>query len=189
MSSDPQIKLSILIPTLDGREKYLDRVMGIIDKQKTPEVEVLTFKDDGQRLTGTKRNVLVHQARGQYVSFVDDDDRVAPDYVPLVLRAIQTGPDVVGMYGVITIDGEDARKRRFYHSLKYDKWFTKGGHYYRCPNHLNPVKREIAMKVPYKDVVFDEDFMYSMALRNSGLLKTEVYVDSCLYLYDFRSSK
>ena len=48
---------------------------------RLPDVECLYLLDNKRRPVGAKRNALLDAARGQYISFADDDDQVAPDYV------------------------------------------------------------------------------------------------------------
>jgi glycosyltransferase involved in cell wall biosynthesis len=48
---------------------------------RMPDVELLYFMDSRKRPVGAKRNDLLAMARGEYVSFIDDDDEVASDYV------------------------------------------------------------------------------------------------------------
>lgn len=55
---------------------------------RMPDIELLFFMDNRRRCVGTKRNDLLRMARGEYVSFVDDDDQVAPDYVQKLHGAI-----------------------------------------------------------------------------------------------------
>lgn len=52
------------------------------------EVELLYLMDNRRRTVGAKRNDLLGIARGEYVSFVDDDDEVSPNYVPTLYKAI-----------------------------------------------------------------------------------------------------
>jgi glycosyltransferase involved in cell wall biosynthesis len=68
---------------------------------RMPDVELLYLLDSRRRSVGAKRNDLMAAARGEYVSFIDDDDEVAPDYVQRIYRTLvaarkQTPPvDVV----------------------------------------------------------------------------------------------
>jgi len=52
------------------------------------EVELLYLMDNKRRSVGAKRNDLLDTARGEYVSFIDDDDEVAPNYVDMLYKAI-----------------------------------------------------------------------------------------------------
>ena len=55
---------------------------------RLPDVELLYHLDNRRRTVGAKRNGLLDVARGEYVSFVDDDDEVASDYVKRIRAAI-----------------------------------------------------------------------------------------------------
>ena len=174
------MKFSILICSLEERHKQLMSLLLELYKQRTNEIEVLTNIDNRQKTTGTKRNELLLQAKGDYIAFVDDDDKVAENYVSRILGAVKTNPDCVGMEGLITFASKGI-VQKFIHSIKYDKWFEKNGIYYRCPNHLSPVKRELALKVMFPDITVGEDYKYSEKLFSH--LKTEVYLQEPIYFY------
>ena len=55
---------------------------------RLPDVECLYLLDNKRRTVGAKRNALLDMARGEYVSFIDDDDMVAADYVKRIHDAI-----------------------------------------------------------------------------------------------------
>ena len=177
--SDSKKKLSILITTLDSRQKLFEPLKNNLRAQITPEVEVLISRDKGESSIGAKRNSLLNSATGEYISFVDDDDNVSETYVAKILKAIKDNPDCVGIEGIITLN--DIGPRKFIHSLKYKHWFEEGEIYYRFPNHLNPVKREIALKVMFPDISNQEDRAYSYKIQE--LLKTETYIDEPIYYY------
>ncbi len=179
------MKLSILICTMSQRESYFKRLMERLTPQLTDDVEIKAFCDDGEMTIGAKRNALMQSAIGDYVAFVDDDDLVSINYITKVLSAVDTLPDCVGMEGIITFDGNNPRK--FIHSLKYKKWFEKRGIYYRNPNHLNPIKREIALKEPFPEKNMGEDADFSKAVLKH--LKTEIYVPEPIYYYEYRTTK
>ena len=105
------MKLSILVPTLDSRSLYLSMMLSSLEGQLTPEVEVLTEIDRGEKTIGEKRNILLERATGDYISFVDDDDIVAYDYVDSILRAIETSPDVVGIHTPRRRGGDRSQSR------------------------------------------------------------------------------
>ncbi|MHC4891532.1 MAG: glycosyltransferase [Planctomycetota bacterium] len=51
-------------------------------------MELLYLLDTKRRSVGAKRNALLDIARGEYLSFIDDDDEVATDYVQKIYRTI-----------------------------------------------------------------------------------------------------
>lgn len=176
------MKLSILICHVPDRKPLLDELMGILDAQKTDDVEVRVDAFECKSI-GEKRNRLLMLAQGDYVAFVDDDDRVSSKYVPLILDAIKTGPDCVGMRGMIWIAGSFAGY--FEHSIRNnewkDNWSGKGCVFVRPPNHLNPVKRDLAIQVKFPELSYGEDKDYSTKLF--PLLKTEVMIERPIYQY------
>lgn len=186
------MKLSILVCSLSKRKDFLLRLYKILTPQLTDEVEVLFEIDDGEATIGAKRNALLRKAKGDYITFVDDDDRVSPDYVSKILNAIESSPDVVGIHLLMTTDGVTEEKT--FHSIVYTHWFDEPDpekpwlrRYYRNPNHLNPVKREHALKVMFPEISMGEDKVYSTNLLQ--YCKTEVYIKEPIYFYDFVSKK
>ena len=177
------MRLSILICSLHKRRALLVRLLNIIDPQfrHRTDVECLTNTDDGMKSVGTKRNELLQQAKGDYICFIDDDDTVSENYVELILKACESGPDCVGIEGIITFDGKNPKK--FIHSIQYKEWYEKDGIYYRNPNHLSPVKRILALKAKFPSKYFGEDKDYSMNLLPH--LKTEVYIPNPIYFYHY----
>lgn len=185
-------KFSILIPSLNRRKKYLDRLMEILNPQLTDDVEVLINIDDGEKSIGTKRNELLDKATGDYIAFVDDDDVVEPYYVSEILKAIESYPDVIGIHLLHVEDG--VLRGLTYHSLKYTHWWHERNqenpplmNYYRNPNHLNPVRREYALATRFPEINFAEDKDYSY--RMLKYLNTEVYIEKPIYHYLVRSNK
>ncbi len=173
------MKLSILICTLNERKALLERLLEVLRPQLTDDVEMLIDCDNREVTIGAKRQRLIEKATGDYVCFVDDDDMVSPDYVSSILKAIETEPDCVAITGIFTQNG--AKPKPFYHSLQHKKWFTEKTGFYRSPNHLNPIKREIVLQVGYSDMRRGEDFDFST--RVSNLLKTETKIETCIYYY------
>lgn len=184
------MKLSILIPTLSSRAAVLAGLIRKLEKQiaalgPQPEVEVLIFEDNKQQSVGAKRTKLILEAHGEYVVFVDDDDDIADDYVYQFVRAIKENPgvDCIGMRGVITTNGHDARQ--VVYSLKNVGLFEAGGVYYRPPSHLTPIRRAIASRYVYADSSFGEDSDWAVRVMKDKALKTEFFVDKVLYHYQF----
>jgi len=171
-------KLSILICTIAGREASLSRLLKILEGQTNEQIEILIEKDKRRLTVGAKRNILLKRAQGQYVCFIDDDDTVSEDYVSQILEALKTNPDVVGIKGRITRRKET---NLFIHSMQYKTWFKRRDIYYRCPNHLNPVKRTLALRIGFPNKNTGEDMDYSQRLL--PLLKREFRIEKIIYFY------
>jgi hypothetical protein len=152
----------------------------------TPEVEILIETDDGTMTIGAKRNKLLHKATGMYIVYIDDDDMVSEDYINFIITAIKYKPDCIGIKGVITTNGLDPKL--FIHSMRYKVWDEKDDVYLRSPNHCNPVKRSIALKVGFDDnKSYGEDRDYSKRLFSH--LSTEIFVTTPIYGYLFAKLK
>lgn len=183
------IILSILIPTMTKRRGLL---MSLLQSLGThPEVEILTDCDDGQVTTGNKRNRLIKAAKGEYVVAIDDDDEVTADYIAKILEAArQYAPDVITFNGWMTTDNTNRVDFRI--GLNYPYTAVNDGNtivYLRYPNHLCPIKRSIALQVPFPNKSFGEDYEWATKLRDMGLLKTEVHINDNLYHYKYKSVK
>ncbi len=142
-------------------------------------VEILVDADDKQLSTGEKRNNLLARATGRWCAFVDDDDMVSHDYVKNILVALNSEPDVVGIEGLLFYRGNPGKL--FVHSLAVKSWFEKDSVYYRNPNHLNPIKRELAIKAGFPDATMGEDHEFSKKIL--PLLKSEVFLLGPVYHY------
>lgn len=179
------IMLSILICHLFSREKELGRLLTRLKILSCGKpVEVLYIGDNGEMSIGKKRNELLFKAIGKYVAFIDDDDDVSDDYIDSILKAIEEGPDCVGIEGMLCMPQGNLL---FKHSIEYQGWYTGEDAFYRTPNHLNPVKREIATEVLFPEINNGEDRIYSDTMKR--LLKTEVYIDHPIYFYKKDYSK
>lgn len=178
-------KLSILILTIPSRMEKYARLMKILHPQIPADysVEVITKHvaaiADGGPCIGHTRNEALEDAAGEYICFVDDDDLVCDSYVQLILDALATSPDCLSLKGHYICGGN--KPELFHHSIQYTEWLTVDGVHQRPPNHLNVVKRELALQARFTEKNHGEDMDYSMALR--PLLKTEVQIDKIIYQY------
>jgi len=181
--------LSILIGSLHERLGMLNRLQNILRPQLGPPVEVLVRTDGGEESIGRKRQRLLEAARGEYVAFVDDDDTVSANYVALIIAAVASKPDVVGITGIYHENG--LRKKPFIHTIACEAWHETRQAYMRYPNHLNPVRREHALAVGFADMNHGEDRHYADLLKTAGLCKTQVAIDPPIYnyLYNHKTSR
>lgn len=188
---ETQILLSILICHLPKRAQLLNKLLDTIHHQADQlgidngrEYEIITNKQIELNI-GQKRNALLNEAKGKFIVFIDDDDMILPGYMEGIIGAIQNNPqaDHLAISGFITTNGQN--KRQWHISSSYGAWFEQDGVYYRTPNHISPVLREIALINKFPEVNYGEDYEYSMNILPH--LKHEVKVEGNIYHYDFRS--
>lgn len=176
-----EIKLSILIATMPSRyAKFLALYNCLSDQYMGADVELI-YDESMDYNIGVKRNKLLAKASGEYVVFVDDDDFVVQDYIVQILKAIETKPDCVGIMGTISFNGNGTRQ--WFISKEYGHWYEKNGIFFRTPNHISPVRRELALQVGFPEIAFAEDADYSKRLL--PLLKTETLITKNIYHYDY----
>lgn len=184
------IKLSILIPTIIGREdKYKELITSLWKQYNGDVVEIITIKDNKESSIGEKRNKMLEMTNGEYVASIDDDDNISDNYIWALLKAVESGCDCSSLKGLITTNGEEPAI--FEHSLKYSEWRTTGNEikYERPPNHLNCIKSSIAKRFKFPETYHGEDHVWSMDIQRAGVLKTEYYIDEIIYYYKYITNK
>jgi len=146
-------------------------------------VEILIDKDNRESTIGAKRNRLVNGSTGKYICFIDDDDLISENYIKLVINAISSNCDCVGIRGIIRSIVNEYNGKIFEHSIDCAGWYTgANGVFYRTPNHLNPIKLDIVKKVFFnsaKNGGEDQDF----SNRVKQHIKTEQFIDEPIYIY------
>lgn len=178
------IKLSILIPSIVERNTlFLSRLLKIIEPQiQGKPVELIIYSDNAKISIGKKRNKMIEMANGEYVCFVDDDDRVSDDYVESILKVLEdSSPDVVVFDSVYSMNGFRNKLTKF--GIEYS--FGETPEYYsRYPNHLM-VHRKSNITEVFQDIRFGEDDEW--AKRMLPRIKTQSRIDKVLYFYDFNT--
>src|SRR5690606_17931204 len=113
-------------------------------------------------LLGEKRNIMVDMAQGEYVVHVDCDDRLEPDYIESLLNATKTGVDVITFKVSVSLNGAAAK------ICHYSKGFLKDHNtwdaYFRLPNHICCIKREVCQKVSFPIILYGEDAVFAQLL-------------------------
>lgn len=190
------IRLSVLIPTVIGREKKLEKLLSVLNPQLEEirkeaiswgmnynPVEIIIDKDNKEVSIGAKRQRLIEKARGTYIVFIDDDDLVSDDYLDQILIPTIQDVDAIGFLIQCTFNGMDRCFARA--SSDYKDWgeWRDGFRYVRSIYHKTPVKRELALKAGFDDLRFGEDYKYSMRLN--PLIKSEIFIDKVLYFYQY----
>lgn len=183
--------LSILVPTMTGRETAFSYMMRTLTAQIAEtgtemDVEIVSEMDDGSLTIGEKRNIITARATGTFVVSIDDDDDIHPQYLSLVISALRRNPnaDVLGLRGEMLF--ENGTRQTFVYSNTYTTYRTIDGVMTRPPHHLNPMRRSIALEFPFEHVRAHEDADVSRRMARAGVLKQEVMIEPVLYVYQTR---
>ena len=136
------IEISVIIPVYNGR-KYLPQLFDMLQSQLYKNFEVI-FVDDGstdgsvqiiQKHTAIIETVLVRQenqgqgfarntgidcARGKYIVFIDQDDRISLDYLLKLHFAAERSGAVMASSGYMLVTNEGKIKKTIY--LPDNEW-------------------------------------------------------------------
>ena len=185
------IKLSILIATTSARSEKIKPLLAelqrqIFDRNRDNVVELIINANESDSI-GKKRNDLLQMAKGQMVVFIDSDDMISRSYVTKILVIIDCCPNVdcIGINGIITTNGQN--KRQWFISKDYGSWYEWDGVYYRTPNHISPIRRELALIAGFPETSFGEDAEYSRRVLH--LLKNEEKITEPMYFYNYRDDE
>lgn len=185
------IDLSILVCSVHTRyNTFLPKIqeqlfgqLNALSESDQQRVEIIVLTDNKQMMLGHKRNTMIDIAQGKYVCFVDDDDRVADDYIAELLTATTTEADGIVFQAEVSLNGE--LSKICYYSKDYKRDYNKPSAYYRIPNHICCVKRAVSLKSSFPNVLYGEDASYGKVLL--PFLKTEHKIDKVLYYYDYNA--
>jgi hypothetical protein len=196
--------LSILTPTLAGRNMVRQILFSQINHQKRlllnpNDVEFCNLSDDGQLTIGEKRNILTKNARGKYITCVDDDDFISEDYMKQLLQCIRDGEDLDCITFIMFnhIFGEYDRHQKhsnciFNTTLPFSKLSDREDGRYRYFSHICCIRSEIAKKFIFPHVDKGEDNIWIKAVYDSNLVQKTKHINKALYIRNsdtYRSRK
>lgn len=181
--------LTITIASVSVRKDMLKSLLEELNKQISEnnlqdEVEIIV-DDDDNRFLGLKRKLMLSKAKGLFTCAIDDDDFICPNYVKLIVDAIKKDDsvDCLGINGIITTNGLEPKK--WVISCHYEDWFEKDEVYYRTPNHICPIKTELARIVDFEEVAWREDYPFSKGIK--PYLKKETIIEEPIYFYQYNT--
>lgn len=174
----------ILICSIMHRTEMLDALLNEVGRQLVPGAGVRVFRDNLETGYGEKCQRLLDSSTADYVSFLDDDDWIADDFIEAIMTALQEQPDYVGFRVRYTQDG--VPQVPVYHTLKYGGWVNNHEALYRDIVHFNPIRRDLATQSKWAGGD-GADRHWADGLRNLGCVKNEVYIDRELHHYRHRS--
>lgn len=91
--------VTIVIPTIPGREDLLARAVGSVNAQTVPVAAVIIQLDADRRGAAATRNAALPRVQTPFLGWLDDDDVLLPDHVQtLVDGQNESGADLVFTY-------------------------------------------------------------------------------------------
>ena len=185
------MKFSILILTLPSRiNSFFPKITEHLQSQigNRNDIEILALYDNKRRSVGEKRNALLDLARGKYLTFIDDDDRVSDDYISSIMKVIDNeNTDCIVFDCMCTINNQIKRYCKY--GIEYNYTCTKDHPVQQWtgkPAHTMVYRSEIAKKYRYPEKNRGEDMSWvSQACLD---IKKQSRIDKLLYYYDFNKS-
>lgn len=186
------IDLSILVCSVHTRydtflpkiQKQLYEQYAALSPADQARVEIIVLTDNKKIMLGAKRNHLVEIAQGKYIQFVDDDDRVSDDFISELLKATETGVDCIVFTAMVSMNGEDPKP--CYYSKDNMVDFNKPKAYYRIPNHICCIRKDVSIQSSFPNIKYGEDAGYAKVLLPH--IHTEHKIDKVLYYYDYNAA-
>jgi Glycosyl transferase family 2 len=92
------VSWDILICSVEHRTTQLVTLLTALEIQLNAAwpVGIHVYRDNLEVGYGAKCQALLESSSADYVSFIDDDDMVEPDFIATVLTALTEVPDYVG---------------------------------------------------------------------------------------------
>jgi hypothetical protein len=175
----------ILICSIWHRTDMLTDLLTELERQWQPGMGVRVCRDNLTRGYGEKCQHLLESSSAEYVSFLDDDDWVAEDFVASIMGALEKRPDYVGFKVKYTVDGQP--QIPVFHTLKYSGWVNNPEALYRDIVHFNPIRRDLALQGRWEGGD-GADRRWADQLRGKGCVRNEVFIDRELHHYRFRTN-
>jgi len=82
--------ISVVIPTIPERKKYLDNAINSVKNQTYKNIELIIVTEG--KSAGASRNIGIKKARGNYIAFLDDDDTWHPEKLEKQLKLAEKYP-------------------------------------------------------------------------------------------------
>jgi len=182
------VRWDLLVCSIAHRTEMLTELLGEFARQRAElenpaSVSVIVFRDNLQTEYGAKCQALLEASTADYVSWFDDDDWPAPDFMASVLEALEEQPDYVGFKVRYTEDG--VPQVPVYHTLRYSGWVNNPEALYRDIVHFNPIRRDLALRGRWEGGD-GADRRWADQLRALGCVREEVFIDRELHHYRHR---
>lgn len=148
------------------------------------DVEVIALFDNKKRTIGEKRQNLIDLAKGEYLTFIDDDDRISDDYVSSIMETLYSNlnTDCVVFDCICCVENRQLKKLcKFGIEFEYGD-INNGTEWRGKPAHVMVYKSSIAKCHKFSDIGNGEDIDW---VKRACLdIKIQTRIDKILYYYD-----
>lgn len=207
--------ISVIVPIFNV-ESYLDECLDSIINQTYQDIEILCIDDctldnsinvvkkymrldsrirlinhEENRGLGGARNTGIREAKGEYIAFVDSDDKLEEDMLEKCYKAITTNDVDAVVCGLVRLFGEnDTSPHTAFHQLQNptSRVYHIADHKERLTNmwpsawnklYKASIIREFACKFPEKLLYEDHYFFYNYFAHVNSFY----YINDALYIY------
>lgn len=177
--------LSLLIPTVPRHLELFQPLWASMMTQTVGrrDVEVFVLLDNRALSIGAKRGVLLNLARGRHFAFIDSDDRVADDFVNVVLANVSDDTDLLIYRTIAEIPGApdcvcdyEVGSARIHSGNPWTR-------YVGPPAHHHVWRTDLVRDISFPDQNVGEDFAW--AAQAQMRVKNVVKTDRVLYFYRY----
>ena len=184
--------LSVLIPTISGRKNEAEKLFCDLERRAHGlPVEILMLRDNRAANMGDKRNMLLRAARGNYITFIDDDDSFAPNYFSEVLPKLDAGVDVISYNQIASVDGATSEvhcQLKNENDIFRPSGITLRKPWFWCVWRAGLAKNYAVPNTYTKDgQTFYEDELWLRHLWVEA--KSEIVINKILHFYNFSTAK
>lgn len=180
------MKLTILVPTVPSRLNYFyPKIMNELIKQigNREDIELIALFDNKKRTIGNKRQEMINLVQGEYVTFIDDDDRIEENYIEEIMKCLyeNENADCVVYNVICCVDNKSKLFCKY--GIEFEYGVIDNGLEWRGkPAHTMVWKTDIVKTHKYSNMKNGEDIDW--VKRAYKDIKKQVRIDKVLYYYD-----
>jgi hypothetical protein len=150
------------------------------------DVEIFVLLDNRALSIGAKRKSLLDIARGRHFAFLDSDDRVADDFVDVVLACVSADTDLLIYRTIAEISGAPDCLCDYEIGSARIHSGNPWTHYVGPPAHHHVWRTDLVRDIPFPDQNVGEDFAWTAQAQTC--VKNYVKTDRVLYYYRYNIS-
>lgn len=92
------LTVAVVIPTIDGRERMLERAVASVRAQRRKPDELIIERDHGRTGAASTRNRALARVEADVIAWLDDDDLLEPNHLISNMRVLTARPEVGLVY-------------------------------------------------------------------------------------------